>query len=446
MTQRQASYNIDDILLFPQGIEIVPFDNLFVAISVETANWIVLYNPVQKTIFESLLNGHTIGEAYEKVGEQGLQDLKTVLAGIYARKLAGTGSAPIKEYYDATKHLNIYLTNSCNLRCVHCFMKSGLKYVNELQKDDWKNVLQQFSDNGGTNVTFTGGEPLMNQDFEEIVEFAHNIGLEVTVLSNGVLWTDDMIHRMVPYITEVQFSIDGVNEQDNAKVRGSNHFEKVVHTVISFANSGVRTSVATTFTLDNISSAEAYKRFIDSIKAATGNKVFFKLTKKILLGRDIVYDDSVNQDYYQKIINRERFVDPHAPETNFMEGHEPNKAMQNCGYGGLSIAANGNVFLCNRILELQSYGNVKTKPLKEFVASGKKALQQSAVDQVEPCRNCALRYICGGDCRIDHFNFKGKLQGWTGKIRQIDCDEKFRHSLLKRMVESYSYYYHVHGI
>lgn len=168
MTQRQASYNIDDILLFPQGIEIVPYDNVFVAISVETANWIVLYNPVQKKIFESLLNGHTIGKAYEKVGEQGLQDLKTVLAGIYARKLAGTGSAPIKEYYDATKHLNIYLTNSCNLRCVHCFMKSGLKYVNELQKDDWKSVLQQFSDIGGTNVTFTGGEPLMNRDLRRL--------------------------------------------------------------------------------------------------------------------------------------------------------------------------------------------------------------------------------------------------------------------------------------
>lgn len=446
MTTKQASYNFDDILYFPKGVEIIPYEDMYVAISVETANWIVLYNSVQKEIFESLLKGKSIGETFEHFGEKQIQDLKTVLVGIYARNLAGTEVAPEREFYDATKHLNIYLTNSCNLRCVHCFMKSGIKLANELHKEDWENVLRQFKDNSGTNVTFTGGEPLMNKDFEKIVEYAHNIGLEVTVLSNGVLWTDEMIDSMAPYITEAQFSIDGVNEQDNAKIRGANHFDKVVHTVIRFANSGVRTSVATTFTLDNISSADEYKRFIDKIKAETGDKVFFKLTKKILLGRDVDYNDAVNRDYYNKIINIERYVDPHAPETNFMEGHEPNKATQNCGYGGLSIAANGNVFFCNRVLELQCYGNVKSKPLKNFMEEGQKALKQTAVDYVEPCKDCALRYICGGDCRIDHFNFKGRLQGWNKEIRQTNCNEEYRHNLLKRMVESYSYYYHVHGV
>lgn len=446
MTTKQASYNFDQVLLFPHGIEIVPYDNLYVAISVETANWIVLYNPVQKAIFESLLNGQSIGETYEKIGEVNLHDFKSVLVGIYARKLADTDAAPKREFYDATKHLNIYLTNSCNLRCVHCFMKSGIKYSDELQKDDWENVLRQFSDNGGTNVTFTGGEPLMNRNFEEIVEFAHKLGLGVTILSNGVLWTDDMIKRMAPFISEAQFSIDGVNEQDNAKIRGANHFDKVVHTVIMFANSGVRTSVATTFTFDNISSADEYKRFIDKIKAETGDKVFFKLTKKILVGRDVDYDESLNREYYNKILNIERYVDPYAPETNFIEGHEPNKAMQNCGFGGLSVSANGNVFMCNRVLELQSYGNVKDRPLNEFMSEGAKALQETAVDYIVPCRDCALRYICGGDCRIDHFNFKGRLKGWTKDIIQTDCNEEYRHNLLNKMVESYSYYYHVHGI
>lgn len=446
MTTKQASYNFDDILHFPDGVEVIHYENVYVAISVETANWIVLYNSVQKEIFEGLLKGKSIGETFEQIGEEHLQDLKTVLAGIYTRQLASIDVAPKKEFYDATKHLNIYLTNSCNLRCVHCFMKSGIKLANELHKEDWKNVLRQFQNYGGANVTFTGGEPLMNLDFEEIVKYAHNIGLEVTVLSNGVLWTDEMIDRMAPFITEAQFSIDGVNEQDNAKVRGANLFDKVVHTVIRFANSGDRTSVATTFTLDNISSADEYKRFIDKIKAATGDKVFFKLTKKILLGRDVDYDDNINREYYNKIINIERYVDPHAPETNFMEGHEPNKATQNCGYGGLSIAANGNVFFCNRILELQCYGNVKSKPLKDFMEEGQKALKQTAVDYVEPCKDCTLRYICSGDCRIDHFNFKGRLQGWNKEIRQTNCTEKFRQNLLKRMVESYSYYYHVHGV
>lgn len=446
METRQASYDFDDILHFPDHVEIIPFGNVYVALSVETANWIVLYNSVQKEIFESLLEGDSIGETFEKFGEQHLQDMRTVLAGIYARKLAGTDAASSRTFYDASKLLNIYLTNSCNLRCVHCFMKPGIKLANELGKDEWMSVLRQFKECGGTNVTLTGGEPLMNPHFEEIVRYAHNIGLDVTVLSNGILWTEELIDRLSDCIDEAQFSIDGVNEQENAKVRGENHFDKVFRTVIRFANNGVRTSVATTFTLDNISSADEYKRFVDRIKGETGNRVFFKLTKKILLGRDVEYSDALNREYYDKIVGIERYVDPHAPETNFMEGHEPNKATRNCGYGGLSVAANGNVFFCNRVLELQCYGNVRNTPLKDFMKEGQKALRQTAVDAVGPCKDCPLRYICGGDCRIDHFNFKGRLQGWNKEIRQTDCDRKYRHNLLRRMVDSYSYYYHVHGV
>lgn len=446
METKQASYDFDDILHFPDNVQILAFEEVFVALSVETANWIVLYNEIQKEIFIQLLKGYSIGEVFERYSETSISDLKSVLAGIYARNLADTKKAPQREFYDASKLLNVYLTNSCNLRCVHCFMKSGLKLEHELRKENWQEILKQFKETGGTNVTFTGGEPLMNADFEDIVKYAHYIGLGVTVLSNGVLWSDDQIDRMTPFIDEIQFSIDGVNDQDNAKVRGKNHFDKVVHTVIRFANNGVRTSVATTFTLDNISSAEEYKRFIDSIKADTGEKVFFKLTKKILLGRNVDYDNNINRDYYHKIVDIERYVDPHAPETNFMEGHEPNKATQNCGYGGLSIAADGNVYFCNRVLELQCYGNIKNKPVSEFVAQGQKTLKETAVDQVEPCKDCDLRYICGGDCRIDHFNFKGKLQGWKDEIRQIDCNDQYKHNLLKKMVDSYSYYYHVHGV
>lgn len=446
METKRASYDFDDILHFPNGIEVIPLGNVYVALSAETANWIVLYNTVQKDIFESLLVGSSIGETFEKFGDQNLQNMKTVLAGIYARQLAGSDVAPSRTFYDASKLLNIYLTNSCNLRCVHCFMKSGIKLANELGKNDWLNVLKQFKECGGTNVTFTGGEPLMNPDFEEIVRYAHGTGLSVTVLSNGTLWTENLADRLSDCIDEAQFSIDGVNEQDNAKVRGKNHFNNVFDTVIRFAKNGVRTSVATTFTLDNISSADEYKRFIDRIKAKTGDRVFFKLTKKILLGRDVKYSVKLNKEYYDKIVNIERYVDSHAPETNFMEGHEPNKATRNCGYGGLSIAANGNVFFCNRVLELQCYGNVRNKSLRNFMEEGLNAFEHTSVDNVIPCMNCNLRYICGGDCRIDHFNFKGRLKGWNNEIRQTDCDQKYRQNLLRRMVDSYSYYYHVHGV
>lgn len=446
MVKRNAELDFDDVLLFPEPIRIIPFENIFVALSVSMANWMVLYNEQQKEIFEHFITGCSIGEVYEKEGKQCLRDFKDVLSGICARKLGSTKNVPRCKLLDASKFLNIYLTNSCNLHCAHCFMSAGIKMKNELHREEWEEVISQFNECGGTNVTFTGGEPLMNPDFEQIIRLTHDKGLGVTVLSNGLLWTEEMIDRLSPCIDEVQFSIDGVNEPDNAKVRGSHHFDRVVRTVVQFARNKVRTSVATTFTFENLSSAEDYKHFIDNIRKETGKAVFFKLTKKLLPGREVHYTEEQNRRYYQAISNIEDYVDPHVADVNFIEGHDPNIALRNCGFGGMSIAADGNVYFCNRVLEVQCYGNVRERPLKEFLQMGKQLLKQTSVDSVEPCKDCDLRYVCGGDCRIDHFNFKGRLQGWKGSVRQVDCNEKYKHNLLKRMVDGYSYYYQMNGI
>lgn len=66
----------------------------------------------------------------------------------------------------------------------------------------------------------------MYPHFEEVISHAHKIGLKVTVLSNGLLWSQDKIQRTKNLIDEIQFSIDGVTEQENAKVRGKTIFKK----------------------------------------------------------------------------------------------------------------------------------------------------------------------------------------------------------------------------
>lgn len=266
MSRKSGSYQADDVLCFSDSIELIPYEDKTLALSVDTGNWIVLYNDSQLRYFRRLLSGATIGEVYEEAQrEDALPDLMRVLSSIYARIFGQVGHLPVATVVNASKYLNVYLTNACNLHCVHCFMNAGTKLEYELKAEKWKAVLQDFAQASGQFVTFTGGEPTMYDGFEEVVTFAHQLGLKVTVLSNGLLWTEEQILRIKPYIDEIQFSIDGVTEQDNAKVRGKNHFQKVVDTVCRFAMTDVRTSVATTFTWENLSTADAYRQFVDSI-------------------------------------------------------------------------------------------------------------------------------------------------------------------------------------
>lgn len=435
----------DDILHFPEEIVVEKINDFYLVIAVQTANWIVLYNSRQIDFLNMLRSGKCVGDAIETVdSEEAMGDLKIVLAAIFARKFAGVNGEVTKEYLEGYKMLNIYITNACNLKCKHCFMLSGKKLENELTLGDWMKVLTSFKENGGEFVTFSGGEPLMFKNFPQIISHAHDLGLKSTVLSNGLLWSDKLIHDLAPFIDEIQFSLDGVDEETNSMVRGSGHFEKVVDTIVKFANAGVKTSVATTFTYDNLNenTQTRYKNLVDLIKEKTSGKdVFFKLSKKLLPGRDVHFTAEENEKYSAIIKDIEKYVDENADYENFLAGHTANLVAINCGLGGISISSDGNVYFCNRINEMETFGNVTEKPMSFFMEKGKEIHSATSVDNVTPCRDCELRYICDGGCRIDDFDFAGKIQSSALPYHQISCNDEKKNKLKKRMIDSFNYFY-----
>lgn len=417
----------DDILHFPKEIVVEKINNYYLVIAVQTANWIVLYNSSQIDFLNMLRSGICVGDIIGTIKtEKAMVDLKIVLAAIFARKLAGVNEDVPKEYLEGYKMLNIYITNACNLKCKHCFMLSGKKLENELALEDWMKVLTSFKENGGEFVTFSGGEPLMFKNFPQIINHAHNSGLKCTILSNGLLWSDKLIKELAPIIDEIQFSLDGVDEETNSAVRGNGHFEKVVDTIVKFANAGVKTSVATTFTYDNLNANTQirYKNLVDAIKGKTfGNDVFFKLSKKLLPGRNVNFTAEENEKYSAIIKDIEKYVDENADYENFLAGHTPNLVAINCGLGGISISADGNVYFCNRINEMETFGNVTEKPMSFFMEKGKEIHLATSVDNVIPCKDCELRYICDGGCRIDDFDFAGKMQSSVLPYHQVSCND-----------------------
>mgnify|MGYP005885577345 FL=1 len=435
----------DDILHFPEEIVVEKINDFYLVIAVQTANWIVLYNSRQIDFLNMLRSGKCVGDAIETVdSEEAMGDLKIVLAAIFARKFAGVNGEVTKEYLEGYKMLNIYITNACNLKCKHCFMLSGKKLENELTLGDWMKVLTSFKENGGEFVTFSGGEPLMFKNFPQIISHAHDLGLKSTVLSNGLLWSDKLIHDLALFIDEIQFSLDGVDEETNSMVRGSGHFEKVVDTIVKFANAGVKTSVATTFTYGNLNenTQTRYKNLVDLIKEKTSGKdVFFKLSKKLLPGRDVHFTAEENEKYSAIIKDIEKHVDENADYENFLAGHTANLVAINCGLGGISVSSDGNVYFCNRINEMESFGNVTEKPMSFFMEKGKEIHLATSVENVIPCKDCELRYICDGGCRIDDFDFAGKIQSSALPYHQISCNDEKKNKLKKRMIDSFNYFY-----
>ncbi len=82
------------------------------------------------------------------------------------------------------------LTARCNLHCRFCYVcdrDNKMKNPPEKTTDEWISMLRQAVDLGMLKCAFTGGDPFMRDDFEEIYCKAYDMGLRVSIFTNGIL-------------------------------------------------------------------------------------------------------------------------------------------------------------------------------------------------------------------------------------------------------------------
>lgn len=123
------------------------------------------------------------------------------------------------------------ITNSCNLRCEHCYWWLNRKPHRELSPDEWRSVVREnFIEKGVMSISLTGGEPLLRPDvIEAIVQEMK--WRYVTVVTNGTL-------PLVDFGVSYFISIDGT-ESIHDTIRGMKIYKKVKQNVIDHEEENV---------------------------------------------------------------------------------------------------------------------------------------------------------------------------------------------------------------
>lgn len=113
------------------------------------------------------------------------------------------------------------ITRTCNLKCKHCYSNSdGQKYQGEMTTDEGKQFLRDLAEFKVPVVLFSGGEPLTRPDFFELVSYARQLGLRVTISTNGTLITPEVARKIKDIgVGYVGISLDGIGE-NNDRFRG----------------------------------------------------------------------------------------------------------------------------------------------------------------------------------------------------------------------------------
>lgn len=116
-------------------------------------------------------------------------------------------------------HLDIELTERCNNACLHCYINQPASSTrvknNEFSTAQWQEVLRQAADLGSLSIRFTGGEPLLREDFKELYLFARRLGMKVTLFTNARCITTDIadMFARVPALEPVEITVYGMRSE-----------------------------------------------------------------------------------------------------------------------------------------------------------------------------------------------------------------------------------------
>ena len=387
--------------ILPTKIKRVLYKEKSLVISPETANWIVLENDEQWQFFQ-LLTSFDLGNALKRFNGAYSNAQYTVMQ-IVAKHFE---NQTVKSKNNGGS-MQMYLTNECNMRCPHCYMFAGLKKDHELSTKEIFDIIKSFKRHDGNTIVFSGGEIALRNDLYDILQYSHDIGISNEILTNGTLWSAESVRKVAPLIARVQISIDGYDDVTNSRIRGKGNFARALNTVDLFYETHVDTEISVTPYLDK-NLAEDYQHYIDFARMLNQKydraNFLVKFTFDVLNGRNIHVSEK-QKKYYQTIVTQ-IYNDLYGDfiDKPFLEFHKHGGIENNCDYGNVAISSDGNVCLCPIIPEMKPVGNIRVDSFDELLDMAQKARALSDINNLSPCKDCELKYICGGECRIRHFS------------------------------------------
>ena len=121
-------------------------------------------------------------------------------------------------------------TNHCNLKCPEC--PSGLGALTRplglLNKDDFKNWIDQIADTGFYVQLFFQGEPYINKDLPDMIKYAQNKNIYISISTNGHYVNKKNVEFIVENAPDkLIYSVDGLDEESYKNYRVGGSFKKV---------------------------------------------------------------------------------------------------------------------------------------------------------------------------------------------------------------------------
>jgi len=366
-------------------------------------------------------------------------------------------------------------TNRCNLRCKHCYQNAGPSLANELNTNEALNVVKDLSESDVSSIAFSGGEPLLRQDFFKVASYAKDCGMYVSVATNGTLITREVAKKLSKTVHYVEISLDGASPEVHDNFRGvPGSWERSVAGIRHLIDEGVTVGVATTATKSNINEIHKiidlteqlgadYFICFNFIPTGRGQEIiksdlspvereeliislYTRMVKNMLMKKKTqIYSTApqfarVGLETQKKLMNELRGISsdysPVIPATHYANlpglTFETAEFIGGCGAGRVyaALSPEGDVQPC--VFMPIKLGNLRKQRFEHIWLHSPVLNKLRNRDKLKGgCSICPYKYVCGG-CRARAYGYFGDyLMHDPGCIRRITQDSLEQAQLIK---------------
>lgn len=302
--------------------------------------------------------------------------------------------------------VQLSLIDECNLKCIYCYATDRPKSTNRLTREDHFELIDEINGiSGKAEIVLTGGEPLFSPHTLELADYARSLGNQVQLLTNGTLITDKNAKKISDGFNLIKISVDGSTPAIHEFHRGKGSFAKTMKAVDLLTQHGAPLQIAMTVTKKNIHD-------IDAMTKEFGSRLTFaplfvagraKANKKLSI---------TGKEYYEALSSVDG-VKPLSYLCSSLAASKQKRIMK-CALGDaeISISDTGDVYPCQLLHFPQFYaGNIRKQSLRSIYETSEslKSCRIMTVLEVDGCKTCDIRFICGGACRARAFYEKNRL-------------------------------------
>jgi radical SAM protein with 4Fe4S-binding SPASM domain len=333
-----------------------------------------------------------------------------------------------------TKRLSelwIYTNNSCNLRCKHCLVSAGEDSKGELSAADIMRIIDEAKSLGVRRFYFTGGEPFLRHDILALINYITK-DRELVILTNGTLLTKEKAEKLASIDKKrlfLQISLESSDAKIHNSIRGEGSFELAVNGIKNLIEAGIVPTITTTITRLNMDSAVNTHRFIASLNIKVHHILYLHPKGRMQRFKDELYIDSdelsaVMQSLIKASKDTGIIIDNAESFKIRVSGRKGRKTdLCNCCYEMLCVDLDGEVYPCAAIAgdKRFSAGNVRDYSMADLWLDSPltKKIRQSSLNDIEKCRGCYLRFICGGGCFCYGY-FNEEIKTGAGRFEAAD--------------------------